>query len=96
VTIYSSDHERVARYYREEASRLAANSRRHSALAVQYGTKRASGPEAELWGTLAKYNLLLASYEFNAAKVMLALAGVHEQPGLGSRPQPFGKQQGPP
>jgi hypothetical protein len=62
---------------------------------MQYGAKRASEPETELWGTLAEYNLLLASYELNAAKVMLALAGVHEEPRLSFPPQLFGKQQGP-
>jgi len=92
----SCDHESLARYYREEALRLANDSRRHSALAMQYGAKRASEPETELWGTLAEYNLLLASYELNAAKVMLVLAGVHEQPQLNSPPQLFGTQREPP
>ena len=96
VTMCSSDHESLARYYREEASRLADDSRRHSALAVQYGAKTASEPDAELWGTLAEYNLFLASYELNAAKVMLVLAGVHEQPRLSFPPQLFGSQQEPP
>jgi hypothetical protein len=96
VTMDSSDHERLARYYREEAARLAADSGWHSALAVQYGAKRVSGPEAELWGALAAYSLLLASHELNAAKVMLVLAGAHAQPGLSAAPQPFGMRQGPP
>lgn len=57
VTRCSFEHESLARYYREEALRLAADSRWHSALAMQYGAKRASEPETELWGTLAEYNL---------------------------------------
>ncbi len=91
-------HERLARYYQEEASRLAADSSQHSTLALQYGVRGASGPEAELWRALAEYSLLLAGYEINVAEVMIALAVIHGQLELQLEysPPPPGKQEGPP
>lgn len=94
VAFYSPDHESLTRYYREEASRLAADSRRHSRLAVQYRARIAKGPEVELWRALADYTLLLAGYELSVAEVMTALAVIHGQLEQGLPPP--GKQEGPP
>jgi len=97
VAAHSLGHKSVAQYYWEEASRLAADSRRHSRLALQSGVKGASGgPEAELWRTLADYTLLLAGYELSAAEVMTALAVIHGRLELSSSPPLLEQQEGPP
>jgi hypothetical protein len=94
VASRSPNHEKLARYYWEEASRLATDSSRHSALALQYGAKKASGPEADLWRALSEYSLLLAGYEISVAEVMTALAVIHVQ--IEHSPRPPGNQEGPP
>lgn len=80
------DHDREARYYRDEALRMMTDSSRHSELAVQYAEKTASGSDASLWRDLAEYHLQLASYELNAASLMVAIAMAHWQLAHGSQP----------
>ena len=91
---YASDHDSEARSYREAALRILADSSRHSAVAVQYAEKVASGSDATLWRDLAEYHLRLASYELNTASLMVAIAMVHWQRMYGS--QPSGKAENSP
>lgn len=91
---HSPAHGSLAQYYWEETSRLAADSLRHSTLALQYGAKGVSGPDAKLWRALAEYNLLLAGYEIKVAEILTVLAVLHVQ--LEHSPPPPGAQEGPP
>ncbi|MGE0823501.1 MAG: hypothetical protein AB7P18_15425 [Candidatus Binatia bacterium] len=89
------DHFSLARYYQEESLRLIADSGRHSALAVQYtGKGVSSGADASLWRELADYSIVLALYELNAARAMVALALIHRQ--LEKNPRPPVEERGPP
>lgn len=88
------DHFSLARYYQEESLRLISDSGRHSALAVQYTGKGVSGADASLWRELADYSTVLALYELNAARAMIAIALIHQQ--LKQPPRPLVEERGPP
>ena len=88
------DHPSLARYYQEESLRLISDSGRHSALAVQYTGKGVSGADASLWRELADYSTVLALYELNMARAMVALALIHRQ--LEENPRPPLEERGSP
>lgn len=88
------DHFSLARYYQEESLRLISDSGRHSALAVQYTGKGVSGADASLWRELADYSTVLALYELNMARAMVALALIHRQ--LEENPRPPVEERGSP